>query len=357
MVSRGRKSLLSVALSAAVCTAATALVLGSGTAVANAEPTSVAQAKAQVDQIQAQVDDLEHKFEAATQARTAAEQRSAALAADLAAQKARVDALRGQAASFARASFQNAGVDTTTRLFTSGDPDTFLQQVTTVAKVDENINQLLQRFQAAQANLDDLKRAADAEAGKAADAAQQMSAATDEAKAKIAEQGSILDRLGAADRAAVTGAADAAPSSAVADAAKAVSAKAVTAGVPSGGSAAAQRAAEYALAQVGDAYVWGAEGPNAFDCSGLMVAAYRSAGISIQHSAIGLSGTGRSVAKSDLQPGDLIFWYSPVHHVGIYVGGGMMVHARNVNVGVVAQSVDSYIRAGGPYAGAKRIVG
>ena len=337
MLSRGRKYLLS----AAATSLAASLVLFGGPAVAKADPTTVAGAKAAIAQLEAEIGHMEEQYAEAKLTKEAAEQRSEALKADLASQQAKVDALHEQAAEFARASFQSGGVDTTTRLFTSGDPDSFLQQVTTVAKVDENINQVLQQYQAEQANLDDLKRASDAEASNAAQAIDEMTKLTAEAKEKAAAQAEVLARLSDGDRAELTDNGVATGASGASEATNATTRQAVA----------------YALAQVGDAYVWGAEGPNAFDCSGLMVAAYRSAGVSITHSAIGLSGTGRSVSKSDLQPGDLIFWYSPVHHVGMYVRGGMMVHARNVNVGVVKQSVDSYIKAGAPYSGAVRIVG
>ena len=346
VLTRGRKALLS----AAACTIATSLVLAGGAAVAQAEPTATAAststvegAKAALAAIDAELGHLEEQNAQALLTKDAAEQRSATLKVDLAAQQAKVEALRAQAATFARASFQAGGVDTTTRLFTSGDPDSFLQQVSTAAKVDENINQVLQRFQAEQANLDDLTRAADAEIATTSAAVTQMADLRAQAQAKAVEEQAILDRLTAEQRSAIGESARGAATTTVAAAA--------------GSSATVQQAVAFVLDHVGDDYVWGAEGPSAFDCSGLMVAAYRSAGISIEHSALGLSGTGRSVAKADLQPGDLVFWYSPVHHVGMYVGNGMMVHARNVKVGVVEQSVDSYIAAGAPYAGAVRIAG
>lgn len=102
----------------------------------------------------------------------------------------------------------------------------------------------------------------------------------------------------------------------------------------------------FAKAQVGDAYVWGAEGPNAFDCSGLTLAAYKQVGISLPHQSAVQSTLGKTVSRANMQPGDLIFWFSPVHHVSIYIGNGMMVHARNTKVGVVVQSVDSYTGSG-----------
>jgi cell wall-associated NlpC family hydrolase len=89
----------------------------------------------------------------------------------------------------------------------------------------------------------------------------------------------------------------------------------------------AKRVVYSALAQRGDPYRWGAAGPNAFDCSGLTQYAYRAAGRTLPHSSRTQSTMGRPVAKSALRPGDLIFFYSPVSHVGVYIGNGRMVHA------------------------------
>jgi peptidoglycan DL-endopeptidase CwlO len=90
---------------------------------------------------------------------------------------------------------------------------------------------------------------------------------------------------------------------------------------------AAHQAVQTALAQVGDPYVWGAAGPDAFDCSGLVQFSYRAAGVHLPHSSRMQSRLGIPVAKAALQPGDLVFFYHPVRHVGIYVGNGRMVHA------------------------------
>ena len=84
-----------------------------------------------------------------------------------------------------------------------------------------------------------------------------------------------------------------------------------------------------ALAQRRDPYVWGGAGPDAFDCSGLTQYAYAAAGVTLPHSSRMQSTMGTYVPKSQLRPGDLVFFYSPVSHVGIYVGNGMMVHAPN----------------------------
>jgi len=105
--------------------------------------------------------------------------------------------------------------------------------------------------------------------------------------------------------------------------------------------AAAQVAVNTALAQLGDPYVWGAAGPNSFDCSGLTKFAYAAAGIHLPHSSGMQSAIGRPVSRAELQPGDLIFFYSPVGHVGMYIGNGLMVHAPTPGSAVKIVRVDA----------------
>jgi peptidoglycan DL-endopeptidase CwlO len=82
-----------------------------------------------------------------------------------------------------------------------------------------------------------------------------------------------------------------------------------------------------ALGERGVRYVWGGTSPSGFDCSGLMQWAYRHAGVTLPRSSSAQSSVGHPVSKADLRPGDLVFFYSPVSHVGMYVGNGMVVHA------------------------------
>jgi cell wall-associated NlpC family hydrolase len=83
----------------------------------------------------------------------------------------------------------------------------------------------------------------------------------------------------------------------------------------------------YARSRLGCPYVWAASGPRAFDCSGLMAWCYRQIGISLPHSSRAQIGAGQRVSRANLQPGDLVFFGSPIHHVGMYIGGGMMIEA------------------------------
>ncbi len=96
-----------------------------------------------------------------------------------------------------------------------------------------------------------------------------------------------------------------------------------------------------ALAQRRDPFVWGGAGPNAFDCSGLTQYAYAAAGISLPHSSRMQATMGTAVSRADLQPGDLLFYYSPVSHVSMYIGNGQMVHASTSGQPVKVVSVDS----------------
>jgi cell wall-associated NlpC family hydrolase len=103
----------------------------------------------------------------------------------------------------------------------------------------------------------------------------------------------------------------------------------------------AQTAVDTALAQQGKPYAWGGAGPSSFDCSGLVQYAYAAAGVSLPHSSSMQSTLGTPVSLADLQPGDLVFFYSPVSHVAMYIGNGQIVHASTAGQPVKVVSLDS----------------
>ena len=103
----------------------------------------------------------------------------------------------------------------------------------------------------------------------------------------------------------------------------------------SGASAAVAKAKE----QIGKPYKWGAEGPDSFDCSGLTLYAWRAGGRSLPHSSQAQYSATARVSTSALQPGDLVFYGSPIHHVGIYVGNGQMVEASETGTPVRYASI------------------
>ena len=92
--------------------------------------------------------------------------------------------------------------------------------------------------------------------------------------------------------------------------------------------------------QAGKAYGYGGNGPDSFDCSGLTAYAYRAAGIELPRRSADQATVGTPVARADLQPGDLVFYYEPISHIGIYVGDGVIVHAGTESTGVEYTTVD-----------------
>jgi peptidoglycan DL-endopeptidase CwlO len=196
---------------------------------------------------------------------------------------------------------------------------------------------------------------------KAAEKERRLSSLRDEIDAKLADQkDEIADLTAAIERAERRAAARAeAERQAAADAA----AQAAQTSTPSvstvpsspvpsvtAASPNAQVAVDAALSKVGAPYAWGGAGPDSFDCSGLTMWAWGQAGVSLPHnSGMQYSATPR-VAQSDLQPGDLLFFGSPIHHVGMYIGNGQMVEApyTGLSVRVTAAFRSDYVGAGRP---------
>ena len=114
----------------------------------------------------------------------------------------------------------------------------------------------------------------------------------------------------------------------------------------------AATAVAFAKAQVGKPYVWGAAGPGSYDCSGLTMASWNAAGVSLPHSAAQQYGYGTHIPESALQPGDLVFMYSPISHVTIYIGGGLLVSAPQPGQDVSIVPLSAFQNV---YAGATRL--
>ena len=111
-------------------------------------------------------------------------------------------------------------------------------------------------------------------------------------------------------------------------------------------------AIKYALEQIGDKYVFGADGMTTWDCSGLTMRAFRTAGVSLPHSSKAQYGYGKAIAKKDLQPGDLVFFGKPISHVAIYLGPDRMLHAPRKGSQVKIANMNMGAK---PYIGARRL--
>ena len=338
-------------LALVVATAATALsLMMTGVGAASAD-TALDQAKAQFQKSEAEVNQIGEQLDQVQEKLTTSQSRVATLGTDIAAQQAKVDSLRGQAAQVALEQFQNRQVGTTLQLFTSDDPDHLMQALTTVRQLNDTMNSQLQDFQTAQADLADLQRSAQSEQKALADQKANLTALQAQVQGKVDDVKTLMDRLTAEQQAQVDPVRAAATTSRDTTRPDTVAAEASGATVSGNASARALQAAKLAASKAGSSYVWGASGPNAFDCSGLMLWAYSQVGVSLPHSSQSQSGMGVPVAKSDLQPGDLMFFYSPVSHVAMYIGNGLMVHARQPRYGVQVTVVATYPS----FVGARRV--
>jgi cell wall-associated NlpC family hydrolase len=173
----------------------------------------------------------------------------------------------------------------------------------------------------------------------------QMAAKRSEIERMLAEQEALADKLDREyqdylDAQAAQAAAAAAAEAAAADGTSSGGGGSVDTGGGGGGSfvpppnaTAAQIAIAAAKSKIGSSYVWGSAGPDTFDCSGLTSWAYAQAGVYLPHSSAAQASAFPAVSYSAAQPGDLLFFYSPISHVALYIGGGMMVHARNPGPG------------------------
>ena len=316
---------------------------------AEAAPSTAAEA---AELVAARGHDLEALTEEFNEAREAlAAQTQAAKEAAATLEKARAELATAQerVRGIARAAYTGEGQGSLRAFMTSNSADDLVDRVTTLQSIAGHQNEIL--GSAAQANV----AAAQAQATavrSAAEAQKQfddVSAQQADLEGQIAEYQAVYERLSAQEKAAVA----AAPHKERASRAERTEAPPVSSAPVVANSQAAQIAVDAAMAQRGKPYVWAASGPNSFDCSGLVQYAYAAAGIDLPHSSRMQAGVGQSVSRDELQPGDLVAFYSPISHIGIYIGNGQMVHAPSTGDVVKVSPID---RIGG-IAAMTRIAG
>jgi cell wall-associated NlpC family hydrolase len=339
------------------------VVLTAVPAVAEPErPTSSRQAAQLVAARAHDLEVLAEQFNDSREELKATREAAALAAAELEAARADLAQARDHVRAVAVGAWTGDRLGTLQAMLTSESAAEMLDRVGTLQTIAEHNNGVLGGAQQATDDADRAKATAEQLAAEAQAQVDRVSAKKAQLDAEIAVYQAAYARLTEEEQRASRAAAErhareqaAAPADVPAPRERAArqAAPAAPAAALSGGSAAAQTAVQTAMAQIGDPYVWGAGGPNAFDCSGLTQYAYAAAGISLPHSSRGQSTMGVAVSRSDLQPGDLLFFYSPVSHVGMYIGNGQMVHASTSGVPVKTASVDSM----GSFNSARRIAG
>lgn len=233
-------------------------------------------------------------------------------------QEKQVAAVRRQLGQLAADSYRQGELGTL-ELLLSDDPDSLLARSGYVQSLSDQQNAVLAQLAQAQKNLKETQRSIKQQRSEAEAQRTKMRKARNTARKQLAAAEAQLAQLEAAERARVEAAVDG-------DTVSASSASCAGTAVDAPSDAAAT-AIEFACDQLGDAYVWAAAGPDTWDCSGLTMMAYAEAGITLPHSSRLQATYGTSVSISALEPGDLVFFYSPISHVGIYLGDDTMVDA------------------------------
>ena len=362
---RSTVALVTVALSTAVLTS------GGLTPTAVAAPPAaltVAQAKAQIEQLQTEAEAIDQDYVGVQEQIKAGQATLTAKKTAVREQALKVTQTKKQVGQVALAQFQNRNVDTAAQIFfTSDDSDNFLSQISTMEKIGENQNNVLQDYQEQQAQLAELEQSTQTDLAVLTKQEQQLATLRADSEQKVAESKKVLAKLTAAEQAAIAAAEKKAAARAKAKAEAAAKTTGTSGGSTAGtastagdkspaassatGSGRGATALAFARKQLGKPYVFGAAGPGSYDCSGLTSAAWASAGVNITRTSESQFHTGRAVSKSELQPGDLVFYYnaSAPSHVGMYVGNGQIIHAPNSRTVVKYAPLDSM-----PFVGARR---
>lgn len=299
---------------------------------ASAEPGTAAEAMAQVQRAAQELTVIDEQVHSAKIAVADYQTAAAAAAAEAAQAQQAVDAYEPILRAIATTGFTGENQSRVTAFLTSDSATELVQQMTTLDMIAAHTNEIIAQV----AVLRDAAEAAEAEAATASATAEQALAELEvqqaEVQKRIDQYEADFARLTAEEQAAVVTAV-AGPTMAAPSAAD----------LPLAPGSAATVAIETALAQVGDPYVWGGTGPDGFDCSGLTSFAYGAAGVGLPHSSRAQSSMGRQLGANEaLQPGDLLFFYNPISHVGLYIGNGMMVHARTFGQPVSVTSATGY---------------
>ncbi|MFF5344439.1 NlpC/P60 family protein [Streptomyces althioticus] len=302
-----------------------------------------APAGADVDRLYREAEVATEKYNGAKEKAESARERLHDLQDETARAQARLNTAREALGTVAAAQYRDGGLDPALRLMLSDDPDAYLDGAALTERAGSRHHAELGRVRAQLREIEKLRGAARVEVKTLTTRRAELGRHKRTITEKLSAARQALSRMSPEERARITGGSERAARSAGGTARDAALAQAPN--------ARAAQAVAYAHQKLGSPYVWGATGPDAFDCSGLVLAAYRSAGVSLPRTTYAQIDAGRRVSRSELLPGDLVFFYSGISHVGLYIGNGQMIHAPNPSAPVRVAPVDQM-----PFAGATRVV-
>ena len=305
-------------------------VLSTGPTTAQATPTSSARLEDQLDQLNREADQLVEQYNQSNEALKRIRRSLKGLETQASGAEADVRKLKAVLGARASAAYVQGAGSAVAAVLGSDDPAAAIARVQVLELLAANDGDLMDQLGVAGKALGERQR--DLVAAEKAQAAEvdRLAAKKAEVERAADKTRALLARMRAADRSSVPSR----PSGPVAP---------PPSGGGGGGGGSASAVVAYARAQVGKPYCYGGSGPGCFDCSGLTMMAWRQAGVSLPHSSASQYNVGRRVSAGELQPGDLVFYYSPISHVSVYIGNGQRISATHTGDYVRVQSLGSSI--------------
>jgi peptidoglycan DL-endopeptidase CwlO len=303
------------------------LLSGGAGSPANAAPTQ-ASLEAQLERLNRQADQLVEEYNQSKLALKRLRKTRDELRAQASGAEANLAALRTTLGARAAAAYVQGAGNTLAAVLNSEDPASAIDRVQVLELLASHDGDLMDRLALAGQAYDGRKKDLAAAEREAAAEVARLDAKKAEVERAADRTRDLLSQMRARSASPTSPSPSAAPSP-----------------PPSsgGGSGAGAVAVRWALSQVGRPYCYGGAGPSCYDCSGLTMRAWGQAGVSLPHSSAAQYGVGRHISAGELQPGDLVFYYSPISHVSIYIGNGQRVSATHTGDYVRVQSLGSSI--------------
>lgn len=293
---------------------------------ASAAP-SLSEAEKQLDTLGVKMDRVNEQMNSAKVQLKRVKTQQVGLNRQLAASQAKLDAAQAEVGKIAAAAYRDGDMRLASSILNEGSPEAYLNQLATVEWLSSQQRDTINEAKAYQAKYDDTRKRVDLQVK----AAQRLESQLGTQQKQIKKDQGKWEQIRRSAYASKYGAAPA------------------TVEYNGQASGNAATVVQYAMAQQGEPYVFGAAGPNQWDCSGLVMMAWKQVGVNLPHSAHQQYAMIPHVSRGNLQPGDIVFFYSDLHHDGIYIGNGQVVHAPTEGQPVQVEQV-----ANMPFAGAGR---
>ncbi|MFC9464676.1 C40 family peptidase [Streptomyces coelicoflavus] len=325
-----------------VLTTAAAAAVALSSQAANAAPSekpSKDEVKAKVDKLYEEAEQATEKYNGAKEKQEKLQKEISTIQDNVARGQEELNELRDGLGSMASAQYRSGGIDPSLQLFLSADPDNYLDKASTLDQLSGQQVEALKKIQVKQRDLAQQRSEASEKLKDLSATRTELGNKKKEVQGKLSSAQKLLNTLTAQEKAALQK---------EEQRANRTSERQVLTGgksTPASGRAAAAFAA--AQSKIGTPYVYGATGPSSFDCSGLTSWAYAQAGVGIPRTSQAQTGAGTRISSaSQLQVGDLVFFFSDLHHVGLYAGNGQVLHAPRTGTNVRYESMGTI---GGPF--------